>query len=64
MQGESMTVLQVSNVCDFHILQNIQLSVVIHQMTTKNTLQEKRLRTADAFNIAAQAKEKGYFGFS
>ena len=28
-------------------------------MTTKNTLQEKRLPTADAFNIAAQAKEKG-----
>lgn len=28
-------------------------------MATKNTLQEKRLPTADAFNIAAQAKEKG-----
>ena len=26
MQGESMTVLQVSNVCDFHILQNIQVN--------------------------------------
>ena len=28
-------------------------------MTTKNTLQEKRLPTADTFNNAAQAKEKG-----
>ena len=27
-------------------------------MTTKNTLQEKRLPTVDAFNIASQAKEK------
>ena len=43
----------------YHILQNIQSSVVfiIHKMTTKNILQEKRLPTVDEFNIAAQAKE-------
>ena len=41
----------------YHILQNIQSSVAIHKMTTKNTLQEKRLPTVNGFNIAAQAKE-------
>ena len=41
----------------YHILQNIQSSVAIHKMTTKNTLQEKTLPTVNGFNIAAQAKE-------
>ena len=43
----------------YHILQNIQSSVVfiIHKMTTKNILQEKRLPTVGEFNIASQAKE-------